>query len=487
MIPNNLKLADRLSYQIQAMRKNPIKNAFKIRKLKRLQVQALNEGGRDPLNTSITDAKPAAQVVDKNNYTEYSGMVDTAYKMYNAEASYGASIFSPLVDTRVAIIGGDGLNVNAKKPATRKFIESFLKMNKLNGSGLIRSMRIGEMEGKDLLVLSPKKLKDDDKKLMNGNQDYIAVNNFSWHELKYKVDFDSADGNTPTKITYSKNGNESEEVQTVPLKSSVYVQLGGVVGANKTVHKCHKILTQCENLDRAGYDLRNNSHLFGKIAPNWYLDPKTFPGWEAEATAISNKLSSDEYQIGQGYAGPADFNFKAPPGDGVEILIKDILTSLKLISSMTGIPIHWLSWPELMSNRATAENISKMLEISSRAERLIWEEAFTELIEKAMLMAVDKLGFDNNIIGDFTVTLPTLQIEDVFEMLEKLSAWVGTYISRETFMNRIPRIDPITEDKRIKKENEERAEDTPSLTSGVDPATIQRMQEEAENGNDEND
>lgn len=478
MTKDYLKYAERLTYKIQAMQNHPVKNMLKIRRLKKMQIQALGEGARDVLTTHATDTTTAGQVVDKNNYREYSGMVEGAYNMYFSECDYGGEIFAPLVDTRVAIIGGEGINVTADKKPTRDYIEQFLRMNKLHGSGLIRMMRIGELEGKDLLVLKPKKISENDK-LVNGQDDYTDVDNFSWHTYKYTVEFENADGNEVTKIYYKKNN--SEETINLPLDKSVYVQLGGVTGTNKAVHRLHKCLTQCENLSRAGYDLRKNSHLFGKISPNWYLDPKQM-GWEAEAKAINNHISSDNYNIGDGYAGPAKFGFVGPPADGVDLIIKDMLTSLKFIASMTGIPIHWLSWPELMSNRATAENMAKMIEIATRAERLIWEESLEELIFKSMIMAVDDLGYPNDIIGDFSVDLPTLEVDHILEILAKFSQFVGEFISRETFMNMIPGIDPIKEMKRLEKENEERMS---QLTNEVNRDTLEQIQEE-EGNEDEN-
>jgi len=460
---------NKLNANIQAMAKKPIRNYFKIRQQKKLIVQAVAEGQRDALTPPNRGGSSTSKVVDKNNYTKYSSMVCGSYDMYNASADYGAEVFPALIDLRVALLGGEGLNVNANKPATQDFIDKFLKVNKLSGSRLMQVLLTGELEGKDLIVLSVIG-KGSDK-------EHIRAQSFSWYINNYTPIISGQDVDFIEGFKYKDK--KTDEEMTIDKKQAVYIRLGGTeFDWDETPHKTHKVLTQCANVSRAGYDLRKNGHLWGKISPTWKLD-FNMPGWQAEAKAINNNIAANSYEIGDGYAGPADFELKGPPPAGVKVILDGILTDMKFIANNTGIPIHLLSWPELMSNRATAENISKLLEITTRKDRLLWEEAFTELIEKAMVMAIDSGLETNAILGDFNVKLPLVEMETIIELVEKWAQFVGTFISKEWLMNQIPGIDPILEQKRIEAERKKAAEESP-LNNDTNNDTLNQLQNEEE-------
>lgn len=439
--------------KLQAMKKGFFQNN-KIKTVRR-EIQALEETQRDILNTQIANIFSNAQkIVDKNNYKTYESQVQGAYDMYFSTSDYGSELARGIVSTRVSLICGEGISIISDKKQTRDYIQKFLENNKLFGSRLISIIRLGELEGKNLLILKPKQ--KDDKK-------YISVSSFSWNQNKYKVNYNKNDFDEIYNITYNTKGTIASEQKIINMfaktGSAVYVNLGSndiIFQKDYTTNRLHCILTDIENYSRAKYDLRKNSHLFGKIIPYWKTQNIQ------EAKALKGSIDADEWEIGKSFVGSADFSLIAPPSNGVEVLIKDMLSALKNIATTTGIPIHWFGYPELMSNRATAENFLEVVNLSTKEERLIWEESFTEVIEKSMIMAIDN-GFEsNNIMGEFQVKLPVGSLALLKQISELwIPLWQDSLISKYTLQNMIPNVNPTVENKLIEKEKEEAIKNSP--------------------------
>lgn len=431
--------------KLNFLNKKPFVNRREIKKIKS-QIQAFEEGGKDVMSTYITAVTASTGVVDKNNYRTYPAMVNAAYNMFESRSEYGSEIFRGVVETRIALVGGEGLSVIAKNEKTQDWIDSFLKINKLAGSRLLNHIQTGELEGRDLLLLNLGKY--------NGKP-YVAVSNFSWFKNNYSVEkIDTYDGIKEIKYKkVDKDGNTKEV--SLPLDRTIYVQIGGTdMYPNEPVGRIHCILTDCENFSRAKYDLRKNGFLFGRVTPTWKMDYQD-PGSSAESAAIKNALNSFEWEPGAGYAGTAEFNYKTPGSGAHDLLLSDMLTSLRNIATTTGIPIHFLSHPELMSNRATAENLLEMVNLSTKRDRLCWEESWTETIEKAMNYAVDSGMETSEILGEFEVKLPLISLATLKNLIEVWFPLVGDVVSMGTFRNMLPGIDPSQEKKNIEAEKKE--------------------------------
>lgn len=407
-----------------------------------IQGSTVAEGGRDVLTPSITTSSTPGEVIDKNNYKTYSGQVKACYEMYNARSDYGVELLGSLIETRIAFIGGEGISINAKKKTTQNYIDKFLKLNRLQGSLLMDMIRTGELEGKDLTVLSKAQ-----KKILNEEINYIRVQNIQWWTNNYSVELDPNDESKISKIKFKPKAKDQVE-KTVSDDKSVFIKLGGTDDRiNETPGKIHRIMTDVENFSRAKYDLRKNHHLFAKIMPNWKTQTNE------EAKAINKDVNSGDWQIGIGYAGTADFKLTDVPKGALEAITGEMLLSAKIISTNTGIPIHWLAWPELMSNRATAENLLEVINSATRRERLIWEEKLKELINKSMIMAIDAGIEDNNIIGEYHLELPLISLANLKAIQE---TWLPLQqldvISMGTLRSKIPAINPSEEKKLIDAE-----------------------------------
>ncbi len=417
------------------------------------KIQAIQEAQRDILNTAVTGRVSAGAVVDKNNYTNYEKQVDVSYKMYDGLTEYGSEVLSAVVDIRVAFIAGEGVSFYSKNKAKTDAVNVFLKLNNLSGSRLLAAVLMGELEGKSLFVLAN-----------NDEEESVDARLFSWYANKYKVERDKKDYEKVLKIKYTPDNQQSKE-QEIDIEKSVYVKLGGCdYKSDKTPTKIGKVLTQCENASRAAYDLRKNTHLFGRIFPYW----ETADG--AAAKVINDALTARSFEIGDSYAGTAKMSLLEPGGQSADAIIKDMLNSLRFVAAMTGVPIHWLAWPELMSNRATAENMLEVVSANTKKERLIWEESLRAMVDKMLQMIVDAGYADEGVLeGDYDLRLPLISLASMQQLID---VWMPLYqeklVSKFTMRNMMPGIDPEKEAEQIDEEKKDAAEDSPMQNTAAD-------------------
>lgn len=442
----------------------------------RIQLQALEEGQRDILTPGVTEAYATNKLVNQNNFATYSAQVQGAYEMYNNTCKYGGEIFHAIVKMKSAIIGGAGITIipiGQRKKQRGEWIEEFLNDNKLHGSKLLQMITTGSLEGKNLIILNVK----------GGVKSKIKVASFSWYKNKYNIEAESIDSEDIKSVRYHPKKELTEEIKILPDRF-VYVKIGGTeIDIDVATNGLHCSLTACENFSRAYYDLRTNSHYFSRLIPVWEFDAND-PSAEADAQGIKAALAASEWSIDRGYAGRAKFRLAGPELTAHETLIQDMLSSLKIIGTNTGLPIHWLSWPELMSNRATAENLLEAVNYATIEERTIWEEGIKETIQKAMVMSINNGIADPGILGDFEVKIPLISLANLKQLIEVYWPLVlERMMSEATFRNMLPGINPEVEKKLIESEEKERAEKSPMNNKTVND-NLENMQNQEENDED---
>jgi hypothetical protein len=464
---NMLLVLNNEKVKLQAMKKNPVKNFLTIRKQKK-KIQAISEGTRDVLTTGVTSSRGSSEVVDKNNFKTYEAKVKGCYDFYDNTVDYGGEIFGSVADFRCSFIAGEGISFISANKAKTDFIRKFLDENKLSGSRLMLAVRMGEFEGKILWVLAPNKEKDKT----------VKARLFSWYKNKYTVVKANNDYDLVEKITYKKSeGGKDEEIKS---GSFVYLRLGGAgLFSDDAPTKLGKILTQCENVSRAMYDLRNDTHLFQRIFPVFTTQTAQ------EGAAITRELDAMSWDIGTGYAGTAQVKLIEPTGAAADAILKEVTANMRFISSMSGVPIHWLAYPDLMSNRATAENLLEVVNAATRTERLILEEGVKELIDKACIMAVDA-GYDPKVLeGDCTVKIPLISLAALQQLIDVWSPlYDAGHISQFTFRNMLPGIDPDKEQKLIDKEKKDEMKKSPLRNKTLDNSL--GMLQNVDSGNQNN-
>jgi len=401
-----------------------------------------------------------------NEYTTYESAISEIDRKYRGIADWGCLQTGIIIDLRAAFTVGEGIKIVKKEKDANKEVawaESFLEYNDLDEEVVQEFAKEAEIEGRIALKLAIEQNKDKDEK--DPERNMVSVRYISWYDKKYTVNTNPQDYLDYQTLKWKPKDNE--EGETLEAKEFVYKKFGGrIYKPNEAAPKVMKCLTQIESLDKALRDWREINRIFG--GPILFADCETKEEVDAALTAIADK----NFKIKKILAGTFDLKFVTLDIQNVESIEKEITSNVKLISGTTGIPVHFLGFPDLMSNRATAENLMEMINAGTTKERKTWKGAYEEVIKKAMDLYNAKVNkgmskakkLDPNKIG---IEIPLITKEH-WDHLEKvlLPAAMAGKISDEAFLENLPGIDMEAETQRkedktkneleqIKKENED--------------------------------
>jgi hypothetical protein len=405
------------------------------------QLQAMTEGkSQSILNITYEELIRKLSSNWVNQYLTYETQLEAIYKGYQTRSAYASNYISDIIDKRTNLIVSEGLSITAKKEKTQKFINDFIDYNKLDGSKLIELVRISEMEGRILSILFPDTMRETDGTI----ETYIKVKNIRFRKTKYKLNIDPRDDEKIIKVEIN---NSLGELQSYNPDVFVYSHNG--ISLDEDPNPCiASILTNCEYADRVLYDLRKSNHLFGFPTPNIVTTDNIMQ------KQVKNDIDGKQWKPGSALIGPT-LEYPQPPNSS-EILKGEIALHMKIISSRTGIPVHWLGWTDLLSNRSTAMELRDFISTCIRDEKIRAREHMREIICKMMTMAVDR-GIDGAVYDeDFEVDVPDVSIETVKALSE---TWLPLYdaemISKFDFQNKIPGINPLKTNKQIEKDKQD--------------------------------
>lgn len=363
-----------------------------------------------------------------NQYISYEAAVTEIVRKFNNEAAFGCQITKHILEWRASTIAGNGLNAYCENEQANEIVQDFIKYNYLDSYGLYENVLEGEQEGKALFELVVE-------------EDGICLKHYSWVQHKYIVNTKADD------YEYI----ESIEFPSIPkvitgddLKNWFYVKLGGSRRyVNLTPPRIANVLYHIDSLDSALADIRKNNRYFGGITPFMEAQDET----QAKILRRSIFGSTKEFiwKIGRLLIAPAKFTFVEPSGNAVQALTKEIETLAKIISAATGIPVHFLGYVDLMSNRSTAVELMELVNATTNHEREIWKGKMTEICERVLELA----GIDEEVSVNIPViTLAQVElISNVYGNLYNLGA-----ISLRTLRSMIPGIDPEEEAELIANE-----------------------------------
>ncbi|MFA5350895.1 MAG: LAGLIDADG family homing endonuclease, partial [Candidatus Omnitrophota bacterium] len=288
-----------------------------------------------------------------NAYQDYRTAINELCKKYEGTADWGVLQVGNIVDIRSAFIIGQGMKPISEKKDSREFefIQEFIRYNDLDEELPQELAKEAELEGRVLVRLIPNKEKKQ-----------IDVRFVSYNTTGYKVICAEGDYKKYEKVKYrdssssDDSGYSGENVtmgdKDVVLDASEFVYKkfsGRITKVNDVMPKVAKVLTQCENLDKAMYDWRRINGLFASPTPVIKCEDV------ASAQAISDKIKTINWKIGKLLIlAKAEYTLVGADVAGATALEKEIIANAKIISGATGVPVHFLGYPELMSNRAVS-------------------------------------------------------------------------------------------------------------------------------------
>jgi len=207
-------------------------------------------------------------------------------------------------------------------------------------------------------------------------------------------------------------------------------------------------------MSRAKFDIRKNNHLFGRVTPYF----KTAD--EKEAKSLLNRIQSLAWKIGRSFAGTADFSLVEPSGNASQSLMNEIVQLIKIISLTTGIPVQLLAYPELLSNRATSQDMLENINAATIKERTKLEEALTELIQKAMKLANERGWCPYYLPESFIVKIDLTSYANLKQIIEVwFPLMLDNVIDMGTFRSMLPGIDPEEVKKLVEAQKKENMEE----------------------------
>lgn len=418
---------------------------------KRKRIQAMSEGQKSAMNIEnlLFASREASSIGGiSNSYTTYESQVMECYSKYNSESSWGNQQFKAVADIRISFIAGEGVSVAAKNQKFVKWLEKFVKNNKAFGSMFFDSVIGAELTGKCLYTLrtSPGAYPKIVRIPYSTNKPYSVVLSDSW------------DPSSIIDVVITIAG----ETRSLGLPNFVYIRTGGDdTEVNKTTTKVGAILNDAENYDRAAKDIRRLNHVLARITPTFETKD------EAETNALIELLKKFRWKIGQAFIGTAKFKYETVGTGAIANLKDELSTTIKTISSITGVPVHWAGWTDLMSNRSTADSLYDTIGTATVRERTLFSEGIYDLIVKAQELYIDSGGTDISIVEtDFEVRIPVIDFSKFLETVKALSiAYNDDVISRSDYQNMLPGIDPLATEKALKVEKREEEKQLIKMTN----------------------
>lgn len=326
--------------------------------------------------TTNTDSTPnVAYRGTPSKYNTYSSQVTQLGQMYDNEAPWGCMTAKNVIDVRTAFSVGQGVQVkkrdnydgSAKKELA--WVKEFMRFNNLDEEMPQEYAKEAEIEGKVLLRF-----------MVDMEAQNIRVIHVPWRKFAYEVftnDYDFYDYNF---ASYTGSGGKVEF--ELPKMWFVYKRFGGTASqVNKTPPKTTFLLREMEDLDRAIVDWRIINRLFSAPTPVITTPDKQ------TAKDMYDWIKKTNWKIGKELIlGGENVKFELVgwQGDGYSTLKEETQALVKTISGTSGVPVHFLGYPELLSNRDTADNLIELIALSTNKERRTWVGAYEELFQKAM-------------------------------------------------------------------------------------------------------
>lgn len=378
-----------------------------------------------------------------NAYRTYSKAVAEIHSKSDCTSKWGCGLLGVCIEIRAAFIIGDQIEVKKEEGNSENedmWIEEFIIANKLNSYVPMALAREFEKEGRLLI----KFLWDEDYEWEKekGKKGMVKIIPILWDDYNYTVSVDQF--MVPNLIDF---GNK---LPSLVEDEFVYRKIGGkITEPNNPVPRIWRILPYVENADKALRDLRQINFIFAGPIPTALFENK-MDAAEALASMPNN------WKVGKVFFTTArDFKFVSPDPKGIEMDIKEYAQNLKLISGISGVPIHYLGQVDEMSNRATAEDTHDQLTAATATERQILIDFLNEMKNKAvnfynmnsMMTAIEKNNFEFDVLE--VSKEHWNHIEKIF-----MPAAEKELIARRTFLEQLPGIDVEEAEEALAEENE---------------------------------
>jgi len=435
-------------------------------------LQATVQATVDPLtNTSST----SNEHYTGNPYKTYSSKIKALTEKYNGESDWGCMTVRNIIDVRAAFIIGNGAKAikqdGYEGTAEREldFIREFIRFNDLDKESPNDWAVGAELEGKALIKLVV------DKKERNIRTVYVP-----WSKYPYTVSANNPDLYKYTKAFYQ--GTDTIDASSAApvadlnrdvdfnLKENefIYMRFGGSSEKiNEPIPKTALVLRQVEDLDKELWDWRKINHLFAAPTPIFTVETIE------ECERLQAWIKNENWRIGKSIViANGKFDLVCYSGEGFTTIKNALEADVTTISGSTGVPVHFLGHPELLSNRATATSLLELTELATNRERSVWEGGYEEIYQKAMVLANDNFntGYKPDAVTAKIPFISSTKLEFISNVY--LPMYEANTISLETFLSYLADIDVDEEIKRIEEDKKKEEVSNAANNPGTDAGTL---------------
>jgi len=418
------------------------------------------QAARDITTATTDDTGTTEYHYTCNPYPQYVDKVKALTAMYRGLKKFGNSIAKSVVDVRSAFLIGSGIQVIKREGFTGsaerelKFIQDFMTYNNLDEEVPQAWARDAEIEGKFLVTLEV------DKNPLLYKAGIIRTVPKPWYSFPYTIQYMQHDPSHYTRAFYTGDPGSGAPMTEVSPNSKdtsfdlsengfIYRKFAGTLGdVNKTPSKVAMVLWNIQSVDMAYWDWRQINHLYASPTPFFKFDDA-----DAAKKFKEEMLDHNNWRIGMGIAlggEGCDFKLICYTGEGYTTVKDEILYHARRISGDTGVPIHFFGYPDLLSNRDTADNLIEGIVLATSKERHTWVGFYEELFQKAILLY--NKNFKNN-LNEHAITAKIPSVSSA-KMVEIEKVWLPMYmnsaISLETLLAQLAEVDVDPEVERIK-------------------------------------
>jgi len=259
------------------------------------------------------------------------------------------------------------------------FILEFLEFNSLEGyrSDTLAIQR--ELEGSVLLVLHS---------VFDGGEFVnIAIEIISWQLTRYQVFYKTLDGreNVTAGIDRVEWMDAKGQMVRIPGERVVFLPFGALPDAKDGVPTLAPVIRDLEEHDI-------NERQFDR-SNKYNANPTTVNKWEDAEQALQMhekfEKGTASFKWGQVVNTTAEVTKLELEGVAHEAFEINIKNKVRNISAATGIPPLLLGYPDLMSNRSTADFAADPMSVISEQERKVWVDGLKALFDKAIRLRAE--------------------------------------------------------------------------------------------------
>jgi hypothetical protein len=376
--------------------------------------------------------------------TSYESVIGALYRQYSGIDTRGSGLVREIVDFRAAQIAGNGINVRSDDPATNEWLTRWAAYNQISGRRGLAWVRDSELEGRAVLINTV--TRDDD-----GNVQ-IRTRSLPWIRWQYTILTDPEDGEEFRAVSFSDASGRAVEIDR---NNATYIKTAGATAEQSgycmhtTIPRTGLVLDRINAIAAAMDDLRGNNRLYGR--PVRVLTAQD----EATANQIRLALFGDQARgtpnvrldnsRGEFYVVAGSMSYAEPSGQANQSILREITMCAQIISGVTGVPVHYMGFPELLSNRATADDMHELINATTAREREAWKSGCREHAMKACRLYMQETG-EQLQPDSIVVTLPVIMLSSIQRVAD---VWLPLYqagvVSKQTVREQVPGIDPELE------------------------------------------